>query len=69
MRRVRIFTTVNVPCAYPNLTSAGEELAVLVERDAHHSIGCVECFLDTIPVMNININVQYARVVPTWREY
>ena len=42
---------VNVPCS-------GEVLLELVERACHHSVGEVECFLDTIAMVDIYINVE-----------
>ena len=52
---------------YLEVTGAGEVLAKLVERDTHHSIGGIESLLDTITVMDIDINVEYTLVVPTRR--
>jgi hypothetical protein len=42
----------------PKLTSTGEVLAVLVERDSHDPVGSIERFLNTIAVVNVNVNVE-----------
>ena len=34
-----------------------EVLPVLVERDSHHSVRCVESFLHSVPVMDVNVHV------------
>ena len=52
----------------PNLvhvTSSGEEVvAKFVEGDSHYTIGEVERFLYAVAMVNININVEYSRMVP-----
>jgi hypothetical protein len=40
------------------LSRARKVLAVLVERDSHDSVGSIERLLDTISVVNINVNVK-----------
>lgn len=40
------------------LTSTREVLSVLVERDRHDTIGCVESLLDTVSMVNVNIDVE-----------
>jgi hypothetical protein len=40
------------------LTSTRKVFAVLVERASHDAVGCVEGFLDTVTVMNVDINVE-----------
>jgi hypothetical protein len=45
------------------LASTGEVLAVLVEGYGHDAIGGVEGFLDTIAVVDVNVDVQNALLV------
>ena len=40
------------------LTGTGEVLAVLVERNSHDTVSCVEGFFNTIAVVNINVNIE-----------
>jgi hypothetical protein len=40
------------------LASAWEVLSILVERNSHDTVSGVESLLDTIAVMNINVNVE-----------
>ena len=47
-----------------NVARAGEEIAKLVQRERHHAVGRVECLLDAVAVMNVNVNVEHARMVP-----
>lgn len=42
------------------LTRTWEVLAVLVEGHRHHTVSRVECLLNTISVVDININVEHA---------
>jgi len=42
---------------------------VLMERECHDAVGGPESLLDTIAVVNINIDVEYARVVKQELEY
>lgn len=49
---------------YPQFTSAREELSKLVERNAHHPIGGVKCLFNSVSMVNIDINIQDALVVP-----
>lgn len=49
---------------YLQVAGAREVLAELVERDAHHAIRGVESLLNTIAVVDINVDVQHALVVP-----
>lgn len=60
-----VSTALGESKVYLEITGAGEILTKLVERDTHHSIGGVESLLDTITVMNIDINVEYTLMVPT----
>lgn len=46
-----------------DIASAREEIAILVERNGHHTVRDVECFFDSISVVDVNINVQHTRVV------
>jgi hypothetical protein len=41
----------------PEFPSTGKVLPVLMETDRHYTICCVECFFNTVSVMNINIYV------------
>lgn len=41
-------------------TSAGEVLAVLVERDSHDAVRGVEGFFDTVAMVNVDVNVENA---------
>ena len=43
--------------------SAREEFAVLVKRDGHDAIGGVESFLNTITMVNVDVNVENALIV------
>ena len=45
------------------LAGTGEVLAVLVEGDGHDTVGRVEGLLDTIAMMDINVNVEDALLV------
>lgn len=47
--------------------SGEEAVAVLVKRDGQDPVGPVECFLDAVPVMNINVDVEYSRMYPAAR--
>lgn len=49
---------------YAKFASSWEELSVLVEADSHDSVGSVKGFLHTISVVEINIDVQNACMVP-----
>lgn len=53
----------NSPDTNPEISSTREVLPVLVERHGHDSVGGVECFLDSITVVNVNVNVQHPLVV------
>ena len=46
------------------VSPSGKEVPELMERHGHHSICGVECLFDAIPVMNININVDYTGMIP-----
>ena len=47
-----------------SLTRAGKEvISVFMKWDSHHSISEIKCFLDTITVMHIDINIQNSFVV------
>jgi len=41
-----------------HITRARKEIAILVERDRHHSVRTIERLFNTISVMDINVNVQ-----------
>jgi len=40
------------------LASTREVLAILMEGDSHDSVGCVESLLDTVTVVNVDVNVE-----------
>ena len=45
--------------------SSREEIAsIFMEGDCHYAIGLIESEFDTIPVMNVNINIENAGVIP-----
>lgn len=46
------------------LAGAREVLAILVERDCHNAIGRVKGFLNTVTVVHVNVDVEYALLVP-----
>mmetsp|Transcript_42954 Transcript_42954/g.124216 ORF Transcript_42954/g.124216 Transcript_42954/m.124216 type:complete len:207 (+) Transcript_42954:804-1424(+) len=46
-----------------NITRSWKVLSEFVKRARHHAIGGVECFFDTIAVVNINVNVKNAFVL------
>jgi hypothetical protein len=46
------------------LTSTREVFAVLVERHGHNSIGGIERFLNTITVVDVNVDVQNPLLEP-----
>jgi hypothetical protein len=51
---------ITFPLANPNIPGRArsrKELAILVETDGHHTVGGVECFLDTIAVMDVYIYI------------
>ena len=50
--------------AHPQVSSAREVLAVLVEGHGHDAVGGVEGLLDPIAVVNVNVNVENTLVVP-----
>jgi hypothetical protein len=45
------------------LASAGEVLAVFVERDSHYTVGGIESFLNAVAVMYVNVNVEDSLLV------
>jgi hypothetical protein len=46
-----------------DISSAREEIAIPVERHSHDSIRAVECLLNTVTMMHININIEDSIVV------
>jgi hypothetical protein len=50
--------------SYPNVSRARKILAELVERDAHDAVGGIEGLLDAIAVVNVDVDVQNALMVP-----
>ena len=49
---------------HPQVTSPRKVFTVLVERHSHDSVSGIEGLLDTITVMNVNVNVENTLVVP-----
>ena len=54
------------PCTIiVQLSRAREKVAgILVTRDGHGAVRVIESELDTFTVMNVNVDVQHARIVP-----
>lgn len=51
------------------VTCAREEVvSIFVEGHGHDSVSEVECFLYSVAMVNVNINVQHSRVVPSKRK-
>ena len=44
------------------VAGAGKEIPVLVERQRHHPVRTVKRFLHTVPVMNVDVDVQHSLV-------
>lgn len=42
---------------------SGKELPIFVETACHDSVSGIERFLDAIPVMNVDVNVQHTVVI------
>eukprot|EP00955_Chlamydomonas_euryale_P022056 232934-Chlamydomonas_euryale.AAC.1 len=56
--------TVHLPIV-DDVSSPGEEkVPVLVEGDRHDAVAQVEGLLDAVAVMDVNVDIQHARVVP-----
>jgi hypothetical protein len=53
-RVVLALTDTNIP----QFTCARKVFTVLVERDCHNPVSSVESFLNTIAMMNVNVNVE-----------
>jgi hypothetical protein len=49
--------------AYTQVTCSREVFAKLVEGDGHDAVGGVECLLNAVSVMNINVNIQNALMI------
>jgi hypothetical protein len=56
--------TVETNPAYAEVSSTGKELAILVKTDRHHTISGVECFFNAVSMMDVNVYVKYALVIP-----
>jgi len=50
---------------YADITCAREELTKLMEGASEDAIRVEEGLLDTVAMVNIDINVEHARVIPT----
>jgi hypothetical protein len=46
-----------------DITSAWEEIAISMERYGHDSICAVEGFLDSISMMNVDIDIEYSVMI------
>ena len=44
----------------PKISCSREVLSILVERDSHHTVCGVERLLDSISVVNVDVNVQHS---------
>ncbi len=53
---------------HPFTCSWEEEVAKLVKGDGHDSVREIESLLDPVAMVNVNINVQHARMVPEMRQ-
>ena len=52
---------------YVMQTSAGEVvLSVLVKGAGHYAVGEVEGLLNAVTVMDVNVDVEHAGMVPGW---
>lgn len=47
---------------HANITGAGEELSEAVERARHNTVGRVEGLLDTVTVVDVDVNVEHTGV-------
>ena len=47
---------------YGDVAGAGEKIAEFVERDGHHAVGGVEGFFYAVAVVDVDVDVQHARV-------
>ena len=41
-----------------------EEVSVFVKGDRHDAVGEVECFLDAVAVVDVNVDVENTRMMP-----
>ena len=49
---------------YFHIARSREEFQILVERNSHHAVGRIECFLNSIAMVDINVNVQNTSILP-----
>lgn len=49
--------------AYLQFTSTREKLSILVKTTCHDTIGGVKGFLDTVTVMDVDINIQDSWII------
>lgn len=49
---------------YAQLTRPGEVLSVFVEAGSHDSISGIEGLLDAIPMVNVDVDIEYPRMIP-----
>ena len=50
--------------AYTKFASSGEIFTILVETNCHDTICSVECFFYTIAVMDVDVDVEHAGMIP-----
>lgn len=48
----------------PKFTGSGKVLAIFVKGNGHYAVGGIKSFLDAVTVVNVNVDVQYALLVP-----
>lgn len=48
---------------YSEVSGTREILSIFVEGHSHDTVSCVEGFLNSITVMNVNINVKHSLMV------
>jgi len=49
-------------------TSARKEIiSIFMKWNCHNTISKIECFLNTIAMMNINVDIEYTFVISTWK--
>lgn len=66
---IKLLKTSRLNVISTTVTCAREEVvSVFVEGHGHDSISEVERFLYSVAMMNVNINVQHSRVVPSNRK-
>lgn len=49
---------------YSEVSGTREILSVFVEGHSHDAVSCVEGFLNSITMMNVNVDVKHSLMVP-----